>query len=109
MRPLDVDGRIGRRGPEVVSAREILMSAVALSLLEQLGRADTRESCVALPPRDVHSALTARERQIGRLDVTPEAEPRDERVVLVLGTRADDQHARTWRESRGRPSPCTRG
>src|SRR6185437_13576182 len=81
------------RVAEIVGAGEVLMRAIALSFGEQLGGAHHAEERSALVADQVDAVLSARERQIRRLDVPAEGEPRDQRVVFIVGVGADDHDA----------------
>ena len=102
LRPVRVRllGRL--REAEVVRAREELPPAVDAPRREQLLGADHAEQRPELVADQVLSAVAARERQIRRLDVPPAREPGEELRVLVVGVRADHQHARRDVEPRHR-------
>ena len=99
-RPIGPDDGVVLGVSKIVGASEVLMCAIALSFREELSGADHSEEDLALAAHEVHAVLAAVEREIGGLDMAAQREPGDERVVFIVGMRADDQHA--CRRSDGR-------
>ena len=83
----------GLREAEVERAREVLVPAVNAARREQFLGADGAQRLAELVTDEVLSAVTAREREIRRLDTPPPRQERDELRVLVVGMRGDHQHA----------------
>ena len=87
------------RESEIERAREVLVAAVDAPRGEQLLGANHPEHRAELVADQILPAVAAREREIRRLDVARLGEPGDELRVLVVGVRADHQHARGGAES----------
>lgn len=87
------------REAEVVCARIEELRAVHTSRGKRFLRSHGAQRRADLGAENVLSRFAARERQVPRLDTAAAREPRDERRVLVIGMRAEHEHARRNPES----------
>ena len=90
----EAEGLIDRlRKAEIVGPREELARAVELTRGEQLLGTDDAELGAELGTDQILAALTARQRQIRRLRAHPARQQHQELGILVVGVRADHEHA----------------
>jgi hypothetical protein len=82
------------REPEVVGPREELLCAIEPARREQLLAADRAERFAELVADEVLPTVAAREREVRHVHLVPAREPGEELRVLVVGVRADHEHAR---------------
>ncbi len=101
--------------PEVVPSREVLPRAVEPPRRVQLLRADHPQARPQLLADQVLSAVAARQRQVGRLSPHAARHERQERRVLVVRVRRDDEDPPVRRQlgqhrvEEGEPSRRGRG
>ncbi len=88
--------------PEVVGAGEELARTVDSPRGEQLFRTDDPQLGAQLGTDEVLPSFAAAERQVGYLSTHPPGEQGDEVGILVVGMRADHQHALVRAELRQR-------
>ena len=77
---------------EIVSAREVLVSAVYPPRRMKLFGSNDSKRFAQLVADEVLSAIAAREREVGGLDISSPREPCYQLGVLVVGVRSDPQN-----------------
>ena len=92
---LPVRERLLRRlgEPEIIRARKELAPPIKSPCRKQLLRANHAKLLAKLVANEILTAITPRQREIGRLHLMSARQPRDEIGVLVVRMRADHQHA----------------
>ncbi len=93
-RPPLVQGFLRRGGEsEIDGTREVLLAAIVAPGRQQFLRAQCAEERTLFGTEQVLAALAARAREIAGTQFQPARAVSQHRVVLIVGMRADQQHA----------------